>query len=157
MKIVGTLVLQHQWTHHMPKPVTCSLAHTYLINWISAYANWAHPGSHTASAKDRHFLKVEKKINNLLKVLESSGSSSAANRLKALEAEKADIEQQLSKIQGTTIRLTPQNCKEIKKQLYKFFSTSDAPEVRTFLKSVIREVKIDNDSVSFTLNYPTYK
>lgn len=99
---------------------------------------------------------AEKKINNLIKALEANGSSSVADRLAALESEKRDIEQQLKQVQSKHICLTADNLKDMRKNLYKFLSTSNTPEARSFLKSVIREVKIDNDNISFTLNYPTY-
>lgn len=95
---------------------------------------------------------VEKKISNLTRSLEMQFSQTLVDRLSSLEAEKARLEAQLQHIQQHTFTLTQQNFKATRRKLLHYLLESDSAEARALLKSIIKEVRIDNNNISFTLN-----
>lgn len=95
---------------------------------------------------------LEMKIDNLTKGLEMQYSQTLVDRLAALEAEKAQLDAQLQRIQQQTFTLTQQNFKTTRRELLYYLLMSDSAEARALFKSVVKEVRIDNDDISFTLN-----
>ena len=95
---------------------------------------------------------IIRKINNLTKSLEHRYSEALVTRLEHLENIKASLDAQLEQEQTPSQSITKENFKQLRKKLYKYLMTSSDPEARDFLRNVIQEVRITNETVTFTLN-----
>lgn len=100
----------------------------------------------------RKLLGVERKISNVTKAIEMLPTQTLADRLPVLEQEKKELEEKLQETKGKAIKITDENLAATRKQLEEFLLTSPTPEARALLRSVIKEVKVDNDTINVTLN-----
>lgn len=91
--------------------------------------------------------------SNLLKVLEVSFSTSAAERISELDEERAEIDARIEAIERSNADNTPDTLKKKAKEFADFLENSDDPDVKMFIKENVKEVLVGNDDVSFAFNF----
>ena len=91
--------------------------------------------------------------SNLLKVLEVSFSTSAAERISELDEERAEIDARIEAIERSNADNTPDTLKKKAKEFADFLENSDDPDVKMFIKENVKEVLVGNDDVSFSFNF----
>ena len=103
-------------------------------------------------AIEHQLLGVDRSIKNLTKSLEIRFSEALVTRLEILEEQKSSLEAKLDAARSNKIVITEENFDSLRKQFYKYLLTSPHPMARDYLKTAIKEIKITNEKVSFTLN-----
>ena len=78
-------------------------------------------------------------------------------RINELNAEKEDLESKLAKFITNPVKVTIKELKEMKSKFIELVTNQDLPEVRDFLKNVIQEIIIDNETVNVTFNFNTIR
>ena len=73
-------------------------------------------------------------------------------KLNSLTAEKAALEQELAKHQSRNLDLSEANIRKVCNALGKHLCTSNDLETKNYIKSIIDEITVGNDSVSIKLN-----
>lgn len=94
---------------------------------------------------------LARKISNLVKNMELHYSEALAARLETLEAQKAAIDTQLEQDQSDPKQVPTESFQKTRTKLYNYLMTSSDPAARDFLRNIIREIRITNDTVSFDL------
>ncbi len=100
---------------------------------------------------------IGKKIDNIIKSIENEPSSIMVRRINELNAEKEDLESKLAKFITNPVKVTIKELKEMKSKFIELVTNQDLPEVRDFLKNVIQEIIIDNETVNVTFNFNTIR
>ena len=94
---------------------------------------------------------LARRISNLVRNLELHYSEALAARLETLEAQKAALDAQLAQAQSTPKQITTESFKKTRTKLYNYLITSSEPEARDFLRNIIQEIRITNDTIRFSL------
>ncbi len=94
---------------------------------------------------------IARKISNLVKSLELHYSETLVTRLEALERQKADLDAQLKHSQSNPQQITTENFRKTRAKLYNYLLTSSDPKARDFLRNIIQEIRITNDTIRFSL------
>lgn len=94
---------------------------------------------------------TEKKINNIVKGLESGHSEALIDRLHQLEKEKQFLTKRLQDMTGKVPVVDKGNLLQIKNKLANRLITSDEPEVREVLLKYIDEIRVSNEGVTVNL------
>lgn len=95
---------------------------------------------------------IEASIENLLKLLGNHYTESAAARLDELEKQREELLKEKKKLVVVPQKITEEKLKLMKEKLKKLLMTSDEPEVRTLIKTMVKEIKISNEEVRVILN-----
>ena len=97
--------------------------------------------------------ELNSKIKNIAASLEVTFSKELALRLTRLESERKGIEDQIAaQNANTALVLTAKELRRSFKKLKEFLAESTSIEVREFLQTVVKEIKVDNENVSVVLN-----
>lgn len=95
---------------------------------------------------------IDKKIQNVTKSIELRFSETLVTRLEQLEKEKEEVEEQLKQQAAPAPVISKENLKDAQRKLYRFLLSSPEPEARELLRNTIKEIRITNETVSFSLN-----
>lgn len=99
----------------------------------------------------RKLMGVEKKIANLAKGIEMQPSQTLVDNLAVAEQEKKELQIKLWETKGKAFKVTEENYKEVYSDLKEFLLTSPTLEARKFLRSIIKEIKVSNDTINLTM------
>ena len=94
---------------------------------------------------------LARRISNLVRNLELHYSEALAARLETLEAQKAALDAQLEQDQSNPKQVPIESFKKTRTKLYNYLMTSSDPAARDFLRNIIQEIRISNETVTFTL------
>lgn len=100
-----------------------------------------------------HLSDLERKIENLTANPENTYSEALSDRLLCLEKDKTEVESQIAAAkEAAFLQLDAKNLKQMRKDLRSYLTKADDLEVRQFLLTVVREIIVDNQDITFTLN-----
>jgi len=90
---------------------------------------------------------VQKKIDRIMKAIESSDAEILVQHLVELEREKTELDRAIAANKHEQEGITKENRKRICKAFKKCLAEMDGLEVRCFLQKVLGEILVSNDDV----------
>ena len=93
-----------------------------------------------------------KATRNIIKAVKTEYSPQLLEELKSLSAEKAWLENEISKKVQKNIGITEANKKKLCNKFGKLIMESDEPAVKNYLRNSIHEILISNEGVTVALN-----
>ena len=96
--------------------------------------------------------KTEAELIRLVKVAKRCDSSTVAEEIERLEAERQNIKAKIEAAKTDKVEITKHNLREIKKKVFNYIRKSDDLEARQYLQEVVKQISVSNDDVIVELN-----
>ena len=95
---------------------------------------------------------LKRKATNLCNELAKVSSETLREQLCLVEQQIKALQEEIDALKEARVTVNKDNRKKLKMQLRQFLIEDDSPETRDLLKTMIREILVDNDGVSIELN-----
>lgn len=93
----------------------------------------------------------EKAIANVTRAIKASYSEHLISELEKLEREQASLARAIAASTTKKFEITSENIKSVCKQFGRYLLSSDDPDTKAYLSSVVQEILVSNEEVSITL------
>lgn len=134
-KLVVSKVVENVVTKTDAQALTAAMAHTVSTNSIKA--------------------KIRAKENSIVRVvssIEMEPSYALSKRLKQLEFEKTQLEEELQRSLLPSVTVDEDNIRSVRKQLCSYIYNKQDPDGYLLLKSVVDRIEVSNEDIRITLS-----